>query len=219
MTVRGALAALAGLAALSLGGGCATSRTAPVPDAEASRARESWERARLEAWRPRRFKALFRGESVPRAGAVVRGFLTVFWDGESLTWRVSAPLAGGVSEGRLGRSGGTTGRTPLPGQVRPQDAIGALLGVLDLPAGAAPVRREGESMVLSLPDGRAARLDASGRVVELSLGGEARVRLEPGAGVPRRIEASGPDGRVVLALESYGPWEAEEALPASGEDG
>ncbi|MBK9065151.1 MAG: hypothetical protein IPL89_18545 [Acidobacteria bacterium] len=39
------------------------------------------------------------------------------------------------------------------------------------------------------------------------------VTFQPGAGVPRRIEANGPDGRAVLTLESYGPWPSGEEVP------
>lgn len=211
------LAAAAGLLAV-LAGGCATTRPAAVPEAEAARVRDLWDRSRAEAWGQRRFKALFSGESVPRAGAVVRGYLSVFWDGETLEWRLSAPLAGGVRQGRLSRHGGSPGAVPFPSRVTERDAIGALLGVLDLPASGAGVSREGDFHLLDLGGGRAGRLDASGRVVGLRLAADASVRLEPGAAVPRRIEAVGPEGRVVLALESYGPWEDEPSSRQAGED-
>ena len=40
------------------------------------------------------------------------------------------------------------------------------------------------------------------------------VTLQPGEGVPRRIEAKGPDGRAILTLESYAPWPTSEAIPS-----
>ncbi|KAA0252141.1 hypothetical protein FBQ97_08775 [Acidobacteria bacterium ACD] len=209
------LAAAAGVLAV-LSGGCATARPSAVPEAEAARVRELWERAREEAWGQRRFKALFRGESVPRAGAVVRGYLSVFWDGETLEWRLSAPLAGGVRQGLLSRSGASPGAVPLPARVSERDAIGVLLGVLDVPAAGAEVLRDGESHLLDLGGGRAGRLDSAGRVVELRLGSDASVRLDPGPALPRRLEAVGPEGRVVLALESFGPWEEVRSDPGGG---
>ena len=39
------------------------------------------------------------------------------------------------------------------------------------------------------------------------------VALQPGEGVPRRIEANGPDGRAVLTLESYSSWPEGELVP------
>ena len=50
------------------------------PDERAGEARGAWERARETAWAPRRFKAVFRGEVSQKVGAIVRGYLSLFWD-------------------------------------------------------------------------------------------------------------------------------------------
>ena len=52
-----------------------------------------------------------------------------------------------------------------------------------------------------------------GNVVEMRFPHGEVVAFQPGSGVPRRIEANGPDGRAVLTLESYGPWPAGEEVP------
>jgi hypothetical protein len=60
---------------------------------------------------------------------------------------------------------------------------------------------------------RPARLDNQGRVVEMRFPKSEVVTFQPGEGVPRRIEASGPDGRAILTLESYSSWPASEEVP------
>jgi hypothetical protein len=70
--------------------------------------------------------------------------------------------------------------------------------------------------VLGIPDAplsSAVGLDASGAVILMRFPGGPVVGFQPGPGVPRRIEAKGPDGRAVLTLESYGPWPAGEGIP------
>ena len=64
--------------------------------------------------------------------------------------------------------------------------------------------------------GRFAVLDRDGWVVLLGFPGGTRARFQPGAGVPRRIEVSSSEGRVVLTLENYLPWPPGEAVPPSG---
>ena len=56
-------------------------------------------------------------------------------------------------------------------------------------------------------------VDREGRVIEMSFPGDERVALQPGEGVPRRIEANGPDGRAVLTLEAYSSWPGNEKVP------
>lgn len=60
---------------------------------------------------------------------------------------------------------------------------------------------------------RSVLVDREGKPIELSFPGGEVVTFQPGSGVPRRIEANGPDGRAVLVLESYGPWPAGEEVP------
>ena len=163
---------------------------------------------------PRRFKALFRGEVSPNVG---RGSPRL---PRSLLGRRDARLAGLGPAGRgadgPGRSVGTGGDAGelFPGRLAACDVLAALLGVPEeLPAGEGAVVRGGR-VELRLPsgDGRAVLVSPSGEVTGLVLPAGVRVELSPGAGVPRRIELSGPEGRAILTLESYGPWpEGEEA--------
>lgn len=162
----------------------------------------AYEAGRLRAWDPsRRFKALFKAEVSPKAGAVGRGWLSVWWDGGSgsLEWRASAPIAGGGRGGILrrgrGEDGAESSASPLPGRLSASDLIACVLGTPDAPPSSSTV------------------LDAQGRVVEMRFPKGEVVTLQPGSGVPRRIEANGPDGRAVLVLESYGPWPAGEEVP------
>jgi hypothetical protein len=151
----------------------------------------------MRAWDPtRRFKALFKAEVSPKIGAIGRGYLSVWWDGAagSLSWRASAPIAGSGRGGFL-RRGLSDGAAPFPGRLAPSDLIGCILGVPDAPFSASVA------------------VDRDGRPVELSFAGGETVKLQPGEGVPRRIEASGPDGRAILTLESYSAWPASEEVP------
>ena len=60
---------------------------------------------------------------------------------------------------------------------------------------------------------RTALLNREGMPIELSFPNGETVKLQPGEGVPRRIEANGPEGRAVLALESYSSWPEGEQVP------
>jgi len=170
--------------------------------------------ARDEAWGPRRFKALFRGEVSSKAGFTVRGYLALFWDGEQLSWRVSVPLAGSPRSGTVRRSGGEVGEL-FPGRLAAADLLAVLLGIPEeLPSGEGAVMRAGR-IELNLPsgDGRAVLVSNPGGVTGLLLPGGVRVELSPGTGVPRRIELRSPQGRALLTLESYGGWPEGEEVP------
>jgi hypothetical protein len=83
----------------------------------------------------------------------------------------------------------------VPGRLSPPDLLACILGTPDAPPSPSTV------------------LDDQGRVVEMRFPNGEVVKLQPGEGVPRRIEANGRDGRAVLTLESYGPWPAGEEVP------
>jgi hypothetical protein len=208
-----ACALIAGLAALLAS--CATgphAATAPAA-AETAAARAAYDRARRAAYAPRRFKALFSGEVAPKVGAIARGYLSVWWDGKTLVWRASAPLAGAGNLGRLALDEPLAGRVPFPGEIDARDAIGLLLGVLDV-APAGPVERARGGFRVGLDDhGRAARLDETYRIVGLELPRGARASYEPGEAIPRRIDAKSPDGTALLRLSSFGDWPASEPIP------
>jgi hypothetical protein len=205
------------LAPLFFDTGC--SSVSPVVGARAEAARAAYERARAAAWAPRRFKALFKVEVSPKIGAMARGYLSVFWDGRTLVWRSSAPLAG-AGKGGLLRSGekedGKSSTKDLfPGKIASSDVLAALLGApaADV-SSSSPFEERSGVIVLPLADGeRTAGIDASGRIAFLGFPGGVRVRLQPGEGVPRRIEATGPDGRALLALETFGAWPEGEGVP------
>lgn len=165
---------------------------------------EAYERARATAWDPsRRFKALFKAEVSPKVGAIGRGYLSVWWDGASgsLEWRASAPIAGAGRGGILRvkeGSGDLAARESaalLSARLSALDLVACILGTRDAPPSADTL------------------LDAGGRVVEMRFPDGEVVAFQPGSGVPRRIEANGPDGRAVLVLESYGPWPLGEGVP------
>lgn len=102
---------------------------------------------------------------------------------------------------------------PLSKRLAPGDLIACILGT---PAARArtPIEETPRGLRLRV-DGsnRSALLNADGKPIELSFPGGEVVTLQPGAGVPHRIEANGPDGRAVLSLESYGPWPLGEEVP------
>jgi hypothetical protein len=206
---------LVALALLVLLGACAkpVPRTASTAD-QAERARTSWEKARAAAFAPRRFKALYKGELSQKKGTVMHGFLTVYWDGETLQWKVSAPLAG-AKGGKLRRGQALVKRrgSPFPGELGSDDAIGALLGALDVSAAGRPVERDTDADRIALDGARAALLNDQGQVIALELPGKSLVRYEPGEGVPRKIDADGSDGHATLVLESLQPWPEGEAVP------
>ncbi len=178
----------------------------------------------MTAWDPtRRFKALFRAEASPKIGMIGRGWLSVWWDGASgtLRWRTSAPIAGKGKGGFLRKVKGVGGdpefESPVPGHLAAADLIACILGTPDEVA-SRPLSFEEtpRGSRLRIDDsGRSALIDKDGRPVELVFPGGEVVKLQPGDGVPRRIEANGPDGRAVLTLESYGPWPLGEEVPPS----
>jgi len=197
-------------------GGCATApRILPLSGDDAGPFVAAWESRRAEAYAPRRLKALFRGEAAPKFGAALRGYLTVYWDGTVLVWNASAPLSGNARSGRLTRSGAGAGETsPFPGALSSPDAIGALLGVLDLPASGRPVERVGDQIRIRLDGaGREAFLSPDGKVAALSFPGSARVSFEAAAPFPLRLRAKGPRGSATLVLESWADWPAGEVIP------
>ncbi len=201
-------------AALLVLASCRSATPAPRPAGpdEALRAVSAVLAARDAAWAPRRFKALYRGEVSPRIGPVLRGYVALFWDGESLSYRASVPLVGGVRTGTIRRDGGDA-EGLLPGRLAAGDVLAALLGVpQDAPTGEGAVAAEG-GLELRLPSGagRSVVVASDGAIVGLALPDGVRVELEPGAGVPRRIRVDGPEGSAILTLESFGPWpEGEE---------
>jgi hypothetical protein len=142
---------------------------------------------------------------------VGRGFLAVWWDGTTLTWKTSAPLAGEGQQGALGLLGASGAPLPIPGRLDPGEAIAALLGV---PLGAVEgtATGDGDRVVLPLEGGTLVVVDRAGRVVEARFPGGVRVVYEPGNGLPRKITATSREGRAVLELESLGPW-AEGETP------
>ncbi|MFI5181832.1 MAG: hypothetical protein ACHQPI_10610 [Thermoanaerobaculia bacterium] len=205
-----------GIALALLLAACSTAPP-PVPLApgEAARYTAAWEARRAAAYAPQRKKALFRGETVPKIGPSARGYLSVFWDGSTLFWRSSAPLAGNQREGRLRRAGPGAGEPSLlPGGLSEADALGALLGVLDLPASCRPVERVGAEFHLRLDlEGREAVLTEDGRVVSLRFPGKTSVMLEAGEPFPRSVTATGRSGRAHLTLESWAEWPESEPAP------
>jgi hypothetical protein len=211
-------AAPAAAAAALLVSACASSPVpVPVGSSEAAPYVARWEERRAEAYGPRRLKALYRAEAAPKVGAVARGYLSVWWDGSTLVWKASAPLAGDLRAGRLSLLPGGGNLSPLPGRLAPADAIGALLGVLDLPAAGRPVERTGDLVTIRLDvDGRAAQFGADGRIVALLFPGRTRVRLESARPLPLHLDASGPGGTASLALESWADWPNGEAIPGGG---
>jgi hypothetical protein len=180
-------------------------RPAPSgPGAPAASALSAYESQRSRAWDPsRRFKALFRAEVSPKVGAVGRGYLSVWWDGASgvLTWRTSAPIAGGGRGGILrvkeeeGKGPAGPEGPPLSSRLSAPDLIACILGAPDA------------------PPSNSITLDGTGRVIGMRFPSGEIVSLEPGEGVPRRIEARGRDGRAILTLESYAPWPTSEQIP------
>jgi hypothetical protein len=210
-------AAAPGLALALLLAACATAPP-PLPLApdEASSAVKAWEERRAAAYSPRRIKALFKGEAAPKVGVTVRGYLSVFWDGTTLVWKASAPLAGSGRNGRLTRSPAPAGESsPFPSGLASADVIGALLGVLDLPAAGRPASRTAEGIRLSLDDeGRRAFLSPNGTVASLAFPDGTRVTLEAASPFPLRLSATGPRGTATLVLESWADW--PEGEPVAG---
>jgi hypothetical protein len=185
----------------------------------------AYEAARVRAWDPtRRFKALFRAEASPKVGAIGRGYLSVWWDGASggLEWRLSAPIAGSGRGGILrterrkeDAAVGDAEALPLPGKLAAADLIACILGTPAAPAPpSSPFEETPRGWSLRIEGTkRTALLDRDGHVIEMHFPNGEVVSFQPGEGVPRRVEAKGPDGRAVLVLESYGPWSVGEEVP------
>jgi hypothetical protein len=199
----------AALALALLAAACATAPPpVPLSGAEAGPFVEAWEKRRAEAYAPRRLKALYRGEAATKLGLSVRGYLAIYWDGTTLVWRTSVPLAGNVREGSLRRDGAAVGEaSPFPAGLSAADVVGSLMGVLDLSAAGRPVARVGPDVRLSLDDaGREALLAPDGT----------RVTLEAASPFPARLAVKGPRGKARLALESWAAWPEGEAVPGEG---
>jgi hypothetical protein len=191
----------------------------------------AYETARARAWDPsRRFKALFKAEVSPKIGPVGRGYFSVWWDGATgtLQWRSSAPIGGSGRGGflRRGRGGDRSADgsaddasadgtgTPLPGKLAPDDALACIFGVPEAQLPSPPPFKENPKTIrLFLDSKRSVLIDARGQVVEMAFPNGETVTLQPGEGVPRRIEAKGPGGHAVLTLESYSSWPEGEAVP------
>ena len=176
----------------------------------------AYEAARIKAWDPsRRFKALFRAEVSPKVGAVGRGYLSVWWDGArgELEWRASAPIAGAGRGGVLRMSVGGAGEaregaSPLAVRLAAPDLISCALRP------SSPLEETPRGLRLRVDfSNRTVLIDERGKPIELSFPSGETVSLEPGEGVPRRIEAKGRDGRAILMLESYSPWPTSEEIP------
>jgi hypothetical protein len=199
----------------------ATAAAAPSPSSpfeeRSSSSSDAYERLRARAWDPsRRFKALFKAEISPKVGAIGRGYLSVWWDGPTgtLQWRSSAPIAGSGRGGFL-RKGESRGDSPLPGNLDPTDLIACILGTpAAAPSSSLPFEETPGGLRVRLDDPtRSALVDPQGRVVEMRFPKSEVVSFQPGEGVPRRIEAKGPRGRAVLALETYSSWSESEEVP------
>jgi hypothetical protein len=162
-------------------------------------------------------------------GAIARGYLSVWWNAaaDTLTWRSSAPIAGvgrgGFLRKGMGAAGADAGHaiadgdgtSPFPGKLASFDLIACILGTPDAPASQSLPFEEtprGVRMHIDVSK-RTALLDREGRPIELSFPNNETVKLQPGEGVPRRIEANGPEGRAVLTLESYSSWPEGELVP------
>jgi hypothetical protein len=190
--------------------------------------RAAYERARERAWDPsRRFKALFKAEASPKVGAIGRGYLSVWWDGVSgtLAWRASAPIAGEGRRGflRKGKRGAEEGdggapgprQSLLPGRLTSDDILACVLGVPESAlSSSSPFEETPRGWRVHLDDSkRSVLMDREGKPIEFSFPNDETVKLQPGEGVPRRIEANGPEGRAVLTLESYSSWPEGELVP------
>jgi hypothetical protein len=184
----------------------------------------------MRAWDPsRRFKALFKAEVSPKVGAIGRGYLSVWWDGATgtLHWRASAPIAGsgrgGFLRKGLGAAGADAGQaiadgdgaSPFPGRLASSDLIACVLGVPESALSfSSPFEETRRGWRARIDDSkRSVLVDREGKPIELSFPNDETVKLQPGEGVPRRIEANGPEGRAVLTLESYSSWPEGEPVP------
>jgi hypothetical protein len=191
---------------------------------------EKYERVRARAWDPsRRFKALFKAEVSRNVGAIARGYLSVWWDGATgtLHWRASAPIAGSGRGGFLRKGMGAAGAdagqaradgdgaSPFPGRLASSDLIACVLGVPESARSfSSPFEETRRGWRARIDDSkRSVLVDREGKPIEFSFPNDETVKLQPGEGVPRRIEAKGPEGRAVLTLESYSSWPEGELVP------
>lgn len=110
----------------------------------------------------------------------------------------------------------TPSTSPLPGNLASADLIACILGTPDAAASSSsPFEETPRGVRLRVDDSkRTALLDPEGGVIEVVFPKGEVVTFQPGEGVPRRIEANGPDGRAVLTLETYSPWPAGEEIPS-----
>ena len=201
------------------GAGCRSGRPAfPRADlSDAARGFVKIEELRLKAWAPRRLKALFGVEVVPKLGVTQRGYLSLFWDGtaKSMTWRTSLPVAGELASGRISLGGGTSGLAHLlSSRLSDADALSVLLGAPAEPCDG-PVERDGGSLRFTTADReRVMVLGPGGEITAMELPGAVEVRLEAGPDLPRRIEIRTGKGRATLDLKEASPWEGP--LPGDG---
>lgn len=119
-----------------------------------------------------------------------------------------------MKEGDRGASAGEE-KLPLAARLSAQDLVACILGTPAPPAEPSlPFEETPRGVRLRIDASkRTALLNSDGKPVELTFPDGEVVALEPGAGVPHRIEAKGPDGRAALTLESYGPWPSGEQVP------
>lgn len=210
-----------------LEGGCvggnrppASSGASPSPS---SSLLSAYEAARATAWdSKRRFKALFKAEISPKIGPVGRGYFSVWWDGAAATleWRSSAPIGGNGRGGFLRRAReagrvGDDGASLLPGKLASEDALACILGVPEAQLPSPPRFKENPKAIRVFFDDskRSVLVDAQGHVTEMVFPNGETVTLQPGEGVPRRIDAKGSGGHAVLTLESYSSWSEDEPVP------
>lgn len=193
--------------------GCQTAspRVEPVSGEELVRLRSlvaSWQE---KAFSPRRLKALYSVETNPKVGPIMRGYVSFFWDGETLVWRASAPMAGNVRGGTIERDGfESTGLLPL--DIPAADVVGVFLGVPGWDIVNSPVfaAKDGYRLV----SGTREMVFSPGRgVLSQSLPNRISATFEPGDGLPRAITVAGPDGKAVFRMQSLLPWPAGEGVP------
>jgi len=104
---------------------------------------------------------------------------------------------------------------PLAARLTSTDLVACILGMPEAPL-RLPSSFEETTKGLRLridSSKRSVLLDENGRPIELSFPRGEVVSLQPGEGVPRRIEAKGPGGRAILTLESYAPWPTSDPIP------
>jgi hypothetical protein len=121
----------------------------------------------------------------------------------------------------MGDGGATDPATPdpssalLPGRFSSDDLLASLLGSPVAPASpSSPFEETPRGWRVHVDDSkRSILVDREGKPIEFSFPTGETVKLQPGEGVPRRIEANGPDGRALLTLESYSAWPEGEEVP------